>query len=189
MGDTGMKRDIDPSLLEPRRLPISWEQLRMRCTEIGDCMLWNQGTYSTGYPQARIDGRSRLVARYVYSEIMGKLIRKGYVVCTKCEQKLCISPECLISVTYSERLKRSYASGARSTSKEYGARVRRMVEQGRVKCSFEIAADIRANRMDVSTAQLARELGVHQKTAYNIKRGKTWRNAYSGSSVFTLGSP
>ncbi|MEY4415390.1 MAG: hypothetical protein RIQ53_2683 [Pseudomonadota bacterium] len=165
---------------------LSWRQLVMRCTEEGNCLLWNQGLLSGRYPQARIDGKSVMVARYVYVTLLGKDVRKGHVLTTRCRNTLCLAPACLCQMTYGERLKLTYASGSRSGIKEYGSRVERLIEQGRTKCSYEIAEDIRANRMHVPAAQLARELGVHTKTAYNIKRGKTWKRTLPISSVFTL---
>lgn len=167
---------------------LSWRQLIARCTEEGDCLLWNQGLVSSGYPQARIDGRSQLVARYVYVHLLGKELRKGYVLTTRCGNKLCLAPCCLMQITYSERMRRSYASGARSTATEYASRQRRAVEQGIAKCSLEIAEDIRANRMHVPSKQLAAELGVGRTAVDDMKAGRTWRRPLPANSVFNLGA-
>lgn len=167
---------------------LTWRQLIMRCTEEGECLLWNQGLVSSGYPQARIDGRSQLVSRYVYVHLLGKEVRKGYVLTTRCENKLCLAPCCLMQVTYSERLKRTYATGARSAATEYASRQRRAVEQGIAKCSLEIAEDIRANRMHVPSKQLAAELGVGRTAVDDMKAGRTWRRPQHVNSIFNLGA-
>ncbi len=165
---------------------LDYRQICMRCTEEGECMLWQQGVNSTGYPIARIDGKPTLVAHHVFYNLMGRMKRKGYVVTPRCGNQLCVSQECLIALTYSERIKRTYASGARSTEREYFSRVKRMVNSGKTKLDFDIADDIRANRMDVPNSALAAEMDCHPKTIYQVKRGKTWLRVAPGASVFTL---
>lgn len=163
---------------------LDYRQVCMRCTEEGQCQLWNQGVNSTGYPQARIDGKPMLVAHHVFYNLMGKFKRRGYIVTPRCRNRLCVSRECLVALTYSEAARRTYALGERITSHEYMSRVRRVVSMGRTKCSFEIADEIRSNRMDVPDSVLAAEYGCHPKTIYAIKHGKTWRKVSPGASVF-----
>lgn len=164
--------------------PLDYEQIKMRCTELGMCLLWDQGVNSSGYPQARINGKPMLVSHYVLYTLMGKMKRRGYVASPICRNKLCVSQDCLRSLTCGELLRRTYASGARPPEGEYMGRVMRYVAQGKAKCSFEIADDIRANKMDVPNTVLAKELGVHPKTVYQMKRGKSWVRSLPGSSIF-----
>lgn len=165
---------------------LDWRQLLMRCTEEGHCLLWNQGVLSTGYPQARIDGRPWMVSRYVYEVLLGKSVKKGNVLVPVCRNKRCIAPACLHQMSYGERLKRAYESGARSSVTEYQARRDRAIRQGMAKLTFEIAEKVRTERMDEPNTAIAAELGVHPKTIYSIKRGESWRRVSPGSTVFAL---
>lgn len=167
-------------------MSLSMDQIRMRCTEEGTCLLWNQGLHCKGYPQARIDGRPQLVHRYVYTQIMGREVPKNRVVSNRCGNRLCVSPQCLTAITYGARLSRAYKRGNRLAAAEYVNRLEAAIKAGKAKLSFEIADHIRAERMDETNEALAKEYGVHPKTIYEVKRGKRWMRRLPASSVFNL---
>lgn len=165
---------------------MKYETLAMRCTEEGNCLLWNQGVNNKGYPQTRINGATRMVRRYVYTELMGKEVNAGRVVSTKCNNKRCISKFCLVSKTPGACLSEAYRTGARSATHEYADRLQRAIKYGMSKLSAEIALHIRTERLHETNCSLAREYGVHAKTIASIKKGKSWKQRMGPSSVFSL---
>jgi DNA-binding XRE family transcriptional regulator len=159
------------------------ETVRSRCIEVGKCWLWDQSCNSGGYPQASINGRNTMVRRFVFETLLDKRVRDNEVVSSRCRRMTCCSPDCLVALTYSERLKRCYSRGTRSTTVEYLSRRRRAVKQGITKLSIEKARDIRS-RVGQTHSELAREFGVHRSTIKMIRLGKYWRDHAENSSVF-----
>lgn len=163
---------------------LTLEAIYGRCEEFGACQLWKQATIN-GHPQARINGKSgRLVRRYIFTELLGRRVLPGYVVIASCREPLCVAAECLAQITYSERLRRAYATGRRSSSGEYLKRVAARVQMGTTILDFEKAREIRTR--PESNAELGREYGVHPKTIRSIRIGKSWRDAAPNSSVWSM---
>ena len=159
-------------------------RIRCHCDEIGDCLIWNRGLNSQGYPQARLDGKPQLVGRYVYEAIMGKAILRGRVVTTRCGNKLCVSDACLYQLTYSDRQRRDYKTGRRSHVETYRSHVRTLENAGRTKLSFAIAQHIRENRSSEPRKALALEYGVTLRTMDKVFNGKSWRIPKAANDVF-----
>jgi hypothetical protein len=163
-------------------MKLTLENLPMFCTEEGDCLLWNLSLNSTGKPQARLEGKSgSLVQRYVYQTLMGKQLQPGRRITTRCQNPICVAPGCLFASTFSAILKRSYATGKRSTSDEYAARLGRHISAGKTKLTAEIAQQIRES--EETGIALARKHGVNPDTIYRIRQGLSWRSPLV-SSVF-----
>lgn len=159
------------------------DTVRTRCTEVGKCWLWEQSCNSRGYPQASVNGKHVMVRRFVYETLCGKRLRKGEVVASRCEDERCCSPDCLMALTYSERLERCYTTGSRSSVTEYLMRQRGAVKQGITKLSLEKAREIRS-RTGQTLAELGREFGVHPSTIKGIRKGEYWRDHARNSTVF-----
>jgi hypothetical protein len=160
-----------------------------RCIEDGECWIWQQGVNSKGYPQACINGKGGLIVRrFVYENLMGRNLRKGFVVSSRCNNRLCCSPDCLVQKTRSEVLEGSYARGVRSVESEYMARVLRHMRDKtfHVRLDFDKAREIRARlAQGETTAALSKEFGVGQSAIRDIRRNITWREQSSNASVFT----
>lgn len=144
---------------------LTLENLHMYCTEEGDCLLWNLCVTSEGRPSARLDGKVRDVARYVYTLRHGP-IPKGMVVAQRCRNYRCL--ECLEAITHTEKNIRNV--GRRSLGM-YGTAS--LVAQGRIKLDMEKARAIRSS--DKASVDLAREYGVHRTTICDVRLGRIWR--------------
>jgi hypothetical protein len=160
-------------------MKLTLDTLHLYCDEEGDCLIWKLGCNSAGKPQARLDGKNWLVQRYVYTELMHKELIAKRRVTTRCMNPRCISPDCLVSSTFGEILKRSYASGARSTATEYSARVQKLVASGRTKLTPENIDYIRASSKPGT--HLAKELGVSAGAVNRARNGESWRATASSA--------
>ena len=171
-------------------MKLTIENLPMYCIEEGECLLWKQGVQSNGYPQARLDGRTQLVRRYVYVTLMGKELIRGRAAVAKCGNIRCVAPGCIVSRTFGKVLSDCYANGSRSASTGYLSMIKRMEKQGRTKLDFEKAREIRT-RVE-STDDLAREFGCSPSAIKEARSGRSWRNGHSashpGASVFSWAS-
>ena len=167
-------------------MSLSLKQIYDRCDEFGECQLWKQSTIN-GHPQAYIDGKGgTMVRRYIFLELLGKALKKGQILTTRCRNSLCLAVDCIQVITYSKRLQLAYTEGGRSTPGEYLSRVRRHVEQGKTTLDFEKAAAIRAST--ATNAELAEEYHVHPKTIASVRSGRSWRSGAINASVFSLGA-
>jgi hypothetical protein len=166
---------------------MTLDQIRDRCLVEGDCWLWRQGINSGGYPQARINGQGGvMVRRYVYTLMHGRDVHPKKRIASRCENPLCCSPDHLVERTVSRVMEVSYERGARSLANHYISRLRHARNNGLTKLTIEQAREIRARLLMGETgAGLAREFGLHEKTVRSIKHNRTWREHFSGSSVFT----
>ena len=164
-------------------MKLTLESLHAYCTAEGDCLLWNLGTNSAGYPMARLDGPAQNVRRYVFSELMGKELCGKHRVSSKCNNRLCVSPHCLIRLTPGQIISRSYVNRNQDDELEY--RRAKMIERYGAVLSLDIARKIRAERMHEPNNNLAREYGCSKKTIYEVKRGTIWRERRVASSVFS----
>lgn len=153
----------------------------MYCREEGDCLLWALSCNSAGKPQARLDGRTQMVQRYVYETLCRRQLADGRRLTTRCGNAICVAPDCLISSTYSAILRRSYERGARSTAAKYAMRVNNLVVSGRTKINREIACEIRNSNESASV--WADRLGMNEASIRRIKNGQNWRA--KASSVFS----
>jgi hypothetical protein len=166
-------------------LKLTLETLRYYAHDCGDCLLWKQGTNGAGYPQATIDGKGgQMVRRYIFTHLMGKELRTRQVVTSRCDTKLCISPDHLISSWMGKIQERSYRTGKRMSRVEYTGRLERSIRSGWSKLGWEDIAKIRAEPESVSHAEIGRLYGIHHKTASKIRRGLSWRVSAMNSSVF-----
>lgn len=157
----------------------------MYCDTDGDCLLWRNGVNGQGYPQANINGKVVLVRRYVYTCLCGKKLGKYEPLASLCDNKLCVSPDCIRKTTHTEVLRRAYKHGKRNTAMEYAARLRRASEDGMCKLSWEKVQQIRELSPTHSDSELGRRYGVHHKTIGSIRKGKSWRMVTKGSTAFT----
>lgn len=163
-------------------MKLTLDTLYRYCTEEGECLLWSLSCNSSGKPQARLDGKYWMVQRYVYSVLCGNQLAEGRRLSAKCGNMRCISPGCLISSTYGGILRRSYATGGRSTLAEYAKRLDMIVKAGRTKLTPGIVAEIRAS--SETGVALAKKYGVGEGAIYAARNGRSWKGSAS-SSVFS----
>jgi hypothetical protein len=161
---------------------LTLDVIRDNCEIVGRCWMWNGYVNSRGgYPRAWIDGQGQVSVRsHVFKDILGKTVRKGFVISSRCGNPACVSPRCLISKSHSRSISDSYNSGARK------------IASGRqrlnVKLSMDIARLIRAS--SEPSAVLAARFGVHKATINSVRSGARWAEPkpVPHSSIFNLAS-
>lgn len=168
-------------------MKLTLDTLHYYCTACGDCLLWNLGVNSTGYPQACIDGKQgQMVRRYLFTQLMGREIPSGHVATTKCDNRLCLEPEHQTTMKRGKVQERAYSKGKRIHALEYASRLAKAQEQGMAKLGWERARYIRSQPVERTNTAIAAELGVSHKVVSNVRRGRSWRENYGASSVFAL---
>lgn len=167
-------------------MKITLENLPMYCEQCGDCMLWQQGVNSTGYPQANIDGKpGQMVRRYIFLDLLKKTLKKGERVASKCGQKLCLAPDCLVPETFGRTLSKAYKSGRRMGALEYAKRLESAQCVGMAKLNWEQVTEIRALPVELTHQSIADTYGMSHKAVSELRRGITWKRTVAAASVFS----
>lgn len=164
-------------------MKLTLDNLHMYCDEEGECLLWKLSLNQKSHPQARLEGRTQLVRRYVYLTLMGRRLPAKHHVSVRCGNPLCIAPECLVARTQSLSVKLSYANGRRCMTAEYAGRLDRIEKQGWTKLTREAVDLIRASKEPHTV--LAERFNVHRKTIAAARSGRYWRLP-AANSVFNL---
>lgn len=164
------------------RIVWTYEVVRDRCVEEGNCLLWAQSVNNCGYPQARIDGEVTQVARWVLEQSLGRPIKPKHFASPRCRNKLCCSMGCLREMPRGQLLSEAYAAGRRNTVAEKARRRANAVLRGMAILDMDKARVIRA-RFSERTDDLAAEFGVHPDTIREVWKGRTWKEV--GNSVFS----
>lgn len=160
------------------------DRVRERCIEEGACWIWQQGTNGSGYPQACIDGAPRLVPAWVLAKVLGRPVAPKHVATTKCLNRLCCSPYCVIEMSRSDRIRKAYQLGERDRIAEGRARRESVADRGWVvRLNAEKAREIR-QRISEPTRLLAQEYGVSQDHIRRVMLNQSWPEIASGASVF-----
>ena len=151
---------------------MTLDQIKDRCRQCGDCWEWIGHAGSSGnHPQAKIDGKVRLVRRYAY-ELSGREIRPDRKLSCSCENKKCINPQHMLALTESQKGKRAAARGAFSNP----ARGKKIADGRRKtgKLTMEQAMEIRMS--EESGPTLAARFGINRSLVGCIKRGERWKD-------------
>ena len=72
------------------------------------CRIWTGGTYSNGYGQMNVNGKSRLVHRLAY-EIANGVIPEGLEIDHLCRVRACIDAEHMEAVTPLKNMERAFS--------------------------------------------------------------------------------
>jgi len=163
-------------------LQRKWDMdyLRARCTEEGECLLWDGALNSAGHPTASIAGKATLVRRFAYASIYGKQLPPGRRLVSLCGNPRCCAENCLRSKTVSEVLKLAYAVWKRNDPGYTQAMQRRCAPIA--KLSLAKAEAIRASGKRYQ--DVAAEEGISLECARRVILGTAWRSSTVNSSVF-----
>jgi hypothetical protein len=164
--------------------PWTFQTLHDRCTEEGNCRLWNGSLNSAGHPTASINGKNTLVRRYVLEHLMDKRLGRTNRAATYCNNPVCCSERCLFVSSPSAVLKRAYVTLMQNPA-ELHKRRQFSVKAGFAKLNMEKADQIRASQE--APKVLAERFGVSTNSIYEIRRGHSWRRS-TANSVFNLGA-
>lgn len=158
--------------------------LRIRTEHDGNCVIWQQGLNSHGYPQGRWDNRPVLVARLVIQHRDKRPMSRKECAVAACGNRLCVSEICLKRTNRSVVMRRSYRSGARDLSKERIARNQIAIDKGWAKLDWQKVDEIRAKYPHKNITQLAQEYGMSQKAVSKVVRNLSWVRCEIPASVF-----
>lgn len=161
--------------------PKAWtmDDIRQRCDEIGECLIWRLSVDECGRPVARIGDQSLSVRKYVY-ELEGKTIRAHHFAIPRCGDKRCLSHLACVPRSTINRESRQRSLMIPANWYEHQQR------PSRAKLTPALAAEIRAS--DESIEVLADRLGVKKRSIKRVKAQETWKPAPVANSVFSLAS-
>ena len=163
-----------------RRNVWNMDEVRARCEEVGNCLIWKQSVNSGGAPSASVNGKTMTVRRLVFVELLGKEIKRNRRMTVRCHNPLCVSDLCIIQRPVPDILR-----DARQRRIEADPMAIRREQRcsSRAKLSPEIAAEIRAS--SETSIALAQRMEVHEETIRAIRRGKHYvQPPLAASSVF-----
>ena len=157
---------------------ITLDQIRERCTEVGNCWEWDGGT-SNGFPKIYVPGKDgkrggHTPARRYVMKLMGVDLQRGQLASAKCGNPLCVAPHHAVAMTRAEVSSRAHATGY-SRSATFRAKSG-AVSRARSKLSLEVAQEMRLSGL--STRAAAKKYGISQFAAWRVMSGKHW-NDYS----------
>lgn len=156
------------------------QTVRDRCDEVGSCMIWKLSVNSTGYPSVSMNGTTITVRKLVYVNLMGKEMKSGRRITSRCHNPLCCSETCLIQSRNTDILK---AAHERRRKADPMSLRREQRASSKAKLSPEIAADIRSSDEDGQT--LAKRHGVALDTIRAVRRNATYKEpVMAATSVF-----
>jgi hypothetical protein len=171
------------------------EDLRQRCRidEDKGCWLWGMSCdKNDGAPMVwvrRADGsqvkmRGRMAAMYLSYGRPLPPKHRAFPLWDCCQSKTCVNPGHTTSGTIAEWGDYIRRSGQGKSIVKAAAN--RLTARTRLaKITMDDAREIRGS--NESTYALARKYGIAQSAIWNIQRGRTWREAVRGASVFNLG--
>jgi len=166
-------------------LKLTLDDLWMHVDAVGDCMLWKYSVTSSGYPQAYLKGKpGASVRKHVYTSLLGKPVPNGKVMTNLCGNKRCISPDCLSVATKSRVQKLAYRTGKRNPAVEYLGRYKAALAGGLVLVTPEQLEAIRAQPIERTHTEIAREMNLGEKCVSRIRRGVSHKQGMPSSSVF-----
>lgn len=81
--------------------PGLFERILSKVVEDGACLIW-MGAKCRGCPEMRHRGRQSSVRRLMHEAMTGRNVPDGLVPVSRCRNKACVSPDCLMLITVSE---------------------------------------------------------------------------------------
>lgn len=168
----------------------SMKDLQDRCSEVGECLVWNQSCNSQGTPMTYHDGTTGVpVPRVVYAMTrnipMSQL--KGLLVWATCMTPRCCSPAHLRAGTRTAFSAWRKSKGLTATSlSAIAASTASVRARPTTKLSMEAARRMRtlhAETLAPFTA-IGASFGVSADMARKVIRNLNWREATRGASVF-----
>ncbi|KQP37582.1 hypothetical protein [Pseudorhodoferax sp. Leaf274] len=143
-----------------------------RCTEEGDCWLWQDGVNGAGWPSISIGGRTQYVRRVVRGMMDGEPVPARMRVPAKCGQRLCVSPYCSIVCTHRTSHRMAAERGAFGRP---DAILRTTLRQrAQSAYSDELVSQIRTSEED--TATVCQRTGMSSSHVRRIRSGEARRD-------------
>lgn len=149
------------------------EAIRAKCTEEGDCWLWNGALSHGTTPTMRIDGDKHQVSvrRYVL-ELQGKKV-DGLKATNTCNDPRCVCPAHAVAWPTSRMLKRVAVTSGYGLCPARNAKIAAGKRQ-HSPVTPELVTEIRNS--PESGHAIARRLGLSQSTVQAIRAHETWKD-------------
>ena len=118
-------------MIEIVDLPMRFAE-KIRVYEPTDCWLWPAYCNRDGYAEAKLDGRSRLLHRWLFERYVGP-IPPGKVLRHTCDTPNCVNPEHMLIGTHADNV----------ADRVRRRRCARGEQHGRAKLTWSAVRDIR----------------------------------------------
>lgn len=138
--------------------------IKARCTECGDCWLWDGAVNVAGLPRYG-KGSAR---RRIWAALNGPIVGPYFVGCN-CDERRCLNPKHLVLRTKSSVSKDGHANAIKA--KRHLAVT--IIARAKGKLNDQAARQIRES--DETLKVLAERYGVHFSLISKVKTGKAWR--------------
>lgn len=137
------------------------------------CLVWQGGCANKRHPVTRLDGKTKLVRRYIWAALHGP-IPDGRIVHMTCGTLRCINLECMALTTHKALAKANGAKGLMSGTARSAAIARAKRAGPQCKLTPEAVADIRTSN-DLGRV-LAQRWGVAQAHVSKVQKHKAYRD-------------
>lgn len=152
------------------------DRIKSKCTEDGDCLVWQGCCSSVGYPAIRFKDHTWMVRRLVWAAA-GKKVDKNHVIVQTCDDVNCVALGHLKTARRGPPMGRKQAA---SVSAKMA-----LIKQAR---SSLTAADVLAIRASSEPLMvLAERYGKSKRAIQYIRSGDSWKNVTVGMWAGLMG--
>jgi len=149
---------------------IFWEKVDMSKGP-DECWPWTKGiSLSTGYGAMKVNGKRIDSHRYALSLKLGRPVRRGFLACHTCNNRICCNPKHLYEGTHKSNVEDAIRAGRLYTFTPLSG------ESSLQAILSESDVLVIVERLNTGEIQrvIAKDFGVSRSTIAGIKRGKTW---------------
>lgn len=149
------------------------ESLKARCTEEGDCWLWD-GYLGNGVPMVHHEGKM-VAVRKLLTALAGKSIKRGAYFSPSCGNALCVCPDHIVRRSQNEHSGHMARMLAQSPANDL--RILKLTQTRRSRYAKLTLDDARMARASTESSQkVAEKLGVTKALIARIRRGVQWKD-------------
>lgn len=153
------------------------ESIYAKCTEEGDCLIWEGRLTSSGYPRIWIDGKNLMVRRLLVELKYDRPLASGEIAASKCNDPMCLCWSHIKAMTTAERRAETGADGGYSSHTK-GLRIsishRKTAKlEGGEESAVAIRMDSRASHV------VGPDYGISASMVRKIRRGVAWKTIQS----------
>lgn len=147
------------------------EQIKLQCTEEGDCWIWDGDRKNGRTPTIYLGGKLCSVRRVV-AEATGLELGRKLLATNTCNDQRCVAPHHIVAMTQKGLQKRSAEVLKHQSSM---SRLIKLRNTKRATLNMQTARAIRAQEGLKTNRALAKEYGVCETQIGRIMKHKVWR--------------